>query len=111
MKRTFAETFVFTKSWSDLRLSDVDLQNLQNYILENPDAGDIIQGTGGLTKLRWTLPNKGKSGGIRVLYVDFIRQEKIILINCYGKSEKDSISDKEKAIYKSIIKSIKEELK
>jgi len=79
--------------------------------LKNPGAGDIIQGTGGLTKLRFSLPNTGKSGGLRVLYVDFIRQETIILVNCYSKSEKDSITDKEKAEYKSLIKSIKEVLK
>ena len=79
--------------------------------MKNPGAGDIIQGTGGLTKLRFSLPNTGKSSGLRVLYVDFIRQETIILVNCYSKSEKDSITDKEKAEYKSLIKSIKEVLK
>jgi len=79
--------------------------------LKNPQAGDIIQGTGGLIKLRFPLPDTGKSGGARVLYVDFTRQEKIILINCYSKSEKKSISDAEKSVYKSLIKSIKEELK
>jgi len=87
------------------------LRELQEFILKNPGAGDIIQGTGGLTKLRFSLPNTGKSSGLRVLYVDFIRQETIILVNCYSKSEKDSITDKEKAEYKSLIKSIKEVLK
>jgi hypothetical protein len=110
MKRTFVETIIFTKRWSELKLTDNDLQELQNYILKNPNAGNIIQGTGGLTKLRWALPNTGKSGGIRILYVNFTRHEKIILINCYSKSEKDNIADKEKAIYKSLIKLIKEEL-
>jgi hypothetical protein len=38
------------------------------------------------------------------LYVDFIRQEKIILINCYSKSKKDNITDAEKAMYKTLIK-------
>ena len=46
-----------------------------------------------------------------MLFVDFIRQETIILVSCYGKSVQDSISDKEKAIYKALIKQIKEELK
>ena len=110
MKCTFIETTIFTKRWKDLNLTDNNLQELQNYILKNPYAGDIIQGTGGLTKLRWSLPNIGKSGGARVLYVNFTRQEKIILINCYSKSEKDNITDNEKAMYKSLIKSIKEEL-
>ena len=111
MKRTFVETSVFTKRWSELNQNDDDLLSLQEFILKNPEAGDIIQGTGGLTKLRFSLPNVGKSGGIRVLYVDFIRQETIILVNCYSKSDKDSISDKEKAAYKVLIKAIKEEMK
>ena len=111
MKREFVETTIFTKRWSELNLFDDDLLELQEFILKNPKAGDIIQGTGGLTKLRFALPDTGKSGGVRVLYVDFIQQEKIILINCYSKSVRDSISDREKAMYKRLIKSIKEALK
>ena len=113
MKRTFIETLIFTKRWNEQGLTDDDLLELQKFILKNPSAGDIIQGAGGLTKLRFALPNKdkGKSGGIRTLFVDFIQQEKTILINCYSKSEKDDLTDKEKAIYKKLIKAIKEELK
>jgi hypothetical protein len=111
MKRVYIETPIFSKRWGEQGLTEDDLLELQTFLLKNPDAGDIIQGTGGLTKLRFALPNIGKSGGARVLYVDFIKQEKTILINCYSKSEKDTISNKEKAIYKTLIKSIKEELK
>ena len=111
MKRTFIETQIFSKRWRESKLNDEDLTELQKFILKNPQAGDIIQGTGGLAKLRFALPGKGKSGGIRVLYVDFIRQEKVILVNCYSKSVKDTISDKERAEYKSLIKSLKEELR
>lgn len=111
MKRIFAETPIFTKRWRELGLTDDDLLDLQTFILKNPNAGDLIQGAGGLSKLRFALPNKGKSGGVRALYVDFIVQGKTILINCYSKSEKDDITDKEKAIYKKLIKAIKEELK
>ena len=110
MKRTFIETSIFTKRWKEHGLSDDDLLELQTYILKNPGAGDIIQGTGGLTKLRFALPNTGKSGGIRVLFVDFIHQEKTILVNCYSKSQQNSLTDKEKAAYKTLIKSIKEKL-
>jgi len=111
MKRLFVETLVFSKRWEELKQTDDSLRELQEFILKNPDAGDIIQGTGGLTKLRFSLPNTGKSGGLRVLYVDFIRQETVILVNCYSKSEKDSITGKEKAEYKALIKVIKEVLK
>ena len=111
MKRTFVETTVFNKRWRDLNLSDDDLQNLQSYIIKNPNAGDIIVGTGGLTKLRWALPNRGKRGGVRILHVDFTRQKTVFLINCYGKNQKDNISDSEKAMYKTLIEAIRRELK
>jgi len=111
MKRTFVETSIFTKRWNDLNLTDEDLQSLQNYIIKNPNAGDIIVGTGGLTKLRWALPNKGKRGGVRILHIDFTRQKTVFLINCYSKSQKDNISDSEKAMYKTLIEAIKEELR
>jgi len=111
MKRTFIETRIFVKRWGELNLNDGDLSKLQEFIMKNPQAGDIIKGTGGLTKLRFALPEKGKSGGARVLFIDFIHQQKTILINCYGKSEKDNISDKEKSEYKALIKLIKEDMR
>ena len=111
MTREFIIAEIFDKRWSELDLTDEDLRLLQNHILEIPGVGDMIEGAGGLIKLRWNMPGKGKSGGIRVLYVDFIRQEKVILVNCYGKSEKDNISHSEKAMYKEFIKEIGKELK
>ena len=108
--RSFIETVIFTKRWAELGLTDDNLAELEKFIMENPDAGDIIQGTGGLIKLRWKLPGKGKRGGTRILYVDFVKYSKTILINCYSKKEKDNISDKEKAVYKKLIKEIGEEL-
>ena len=110
MAREFVIVQTFDKEWNKLKLNDEILRQLQNYILTTPGIGDIIEGTGGLVKLRWNLPNAGKSGGIRVLYVDFIWQETIILVNCYRKGQKDNITDKEKAMYKEFIKSIKKEL-
>jgi len=111
MTRQFIETTIFAKRWKELGLGDDALIKLQDYILKNPEAGDIIQGTGGVTKLRWRLPHSGKSGGVRVLHVDFVHQKKIVLLNCYGKSAKDSLSDKEKAAFKELVRQIGKELR
>ena len=111
MAREFIATPTFDREWNKLKLNDETLRHLQNYILRNPGSGDIIVGTGGLIKLRWNLPNTGKSGGLRVLYVDFIQHETIIFINCYKKNEKNSLSDREKAMYKDVIMEIKKELR
>ena len=111
MTRGFIITQIFDKRWNESGLTDEDLRQLQNHIMQNPGIGDIIQGTGGLIKLRWNLPNKGKRGGVRVLYIDFMHQETVIFVNCYSKSEKENISDNEKTMYKKIINEIGKELK
>jgi len=111
MTREFIMVPIFDNNWGKMNLSDNDLRELQNYLMENPGMGDIIQGTGGLIKLRWNLPDTGKRSGVRLLYIDFVHRETTILVNCYTKSEKDSISDKEKAMYKILVKEIGRELK
>jgi len=110
MAREFIVMQTFDREWANLGLDDEMLRQLQNHVLRTPGVGDIIIGTGGLIKLRWNLPNTGKSSGIRVLYVDFIRQETTIFINCYSKSGKDTLTSKEKAMYKDYITEIKKEL-
>ena len=110
MTRVFISAQIFDKRWAELGLNDENLRQLQSFLMKKSNAGDIIKGTGGLIKLRWNLPNTGKSGGVRVLYIEFIRQKKIMLVNCYSKSSKDNITDKEKAMYKEFIKKVGKEL-
>ena len=97
---------IFDTRWKELGLTDGILQELEEFIMKNPDAGNIIQGTGGAIKLRWSLSNKGKRGGIRVIYVDLIKFEKVYFLTCYPKSKKDTLSDNEKSALKEIIKQI-----
>ncbi|MBN1469285.1 MAG: hypothetical protein JW924_11210, partial [Fusobacteriaceae bacterium] len=61
-------------------------------MLEKPDRGDIIPNTGGVRKVRWDLPksNKGKNGGIRVLYMDYEYYEKLYLLLAFPKSKKEN---------------------
>ncbi len=111
MKIEFVSFDVFNKTWDDLGLSDDDLKDLQEYLIINPETGSVIQGTGGVRKIRWALKNRGKSGGIRVLYIDFIVYEKIYLLMAYSKNQKDNISDKEKKIIKQLVTDLKNELR
>lgn len=110
MRRIFAYTETFDKKWGILGLTDDDLNELEKYLLENPQAGAVIQGTGGLRKLRFSLQtnNKGKSGGVRVLYIDFISYDKLYLVDVYGKNEKEDITPDEKKEFKKMIKIIME---
>ena len=92
-------------------LTDDDLIELENVLLENPTIGSVISGTGGVRKMRFVLPNnKGKSGGARILYVDYVTHETTVLLNTYPKSEKANISDSEKKQLKKIVEGISKEL-
>ena len=63
----FIETPIFTADLREL-LSDEDYARLQEYLVRQPDAGDVIAEPGGLRKVRWTVTGKGKRGGSRVIY-------------------------------------------
>ena len=63
----FIETSVFTREIKDL-LPDEEYRMLQTALMFRPDAGDIIRGGGGLRKVRWNLPGRGKRGALRVIY-------------------------------------------
>lgn len=69
-----------------------------------------MQGTGGLQKLRFAFEGKGKSGSVRVCYVDFVAYESIYLITAYPKSEKDNLSKGERNSIAKMIKALENEL-
>lgn len=101
---------MFTKKWKELGLTDDDLRELENILLENSKKGDVIQGTGGIRKIRIPMENKGKGkrGGARVIYVDIELKETIYFINVYTKDEKDDLTEDEKKAFKTMIKILKE---
>lgn len=98
----FIETHLFSKQISQY-LTEDEYRELQIYLMEQPSAGAIIQGTGGLRKLRWTLGNKGKRGGIRVIYYWQLAENQIYLMTLYAKNEMENLSSEEKKILKQMI--------
>lgn len=64
---TFVETTLFT-SLVGQYLSDDEYAALQQALTANPEAGDVIRGSGGVRKVRWGVAGRGKRGGIRVIY-------------------------------------------
>ena len=108
MKRMFVETNEFHRGWKRLGLGEEDLRELQAYLLEHPSAGDMVQGTGGVRKLRWARPGRGKSGGARTIYIDLADQETTWLITVFSKNEKTDLSAEERAEIKRFVKRIKE---
>ncbi len=107
MHREFIETLLFTKQWSDLGLTDNDLRILECRIAEMPDAAPLIEGTGGIRKIRIALPGRGRRGGGRVCYVDFALAESVYLITVYAKNEQETLSAEEKAVLRELVKRLK----
>lgn len=111
MQRTFIILPEFDKNWKSMGLSDEDLRRLENLILQNPEAGALMQGTGGLRKLRFALDNRGKSGSARVCYVDFNIQETVFLITAYPKNEKENLSKAERNTIHKLIEALEHTLR
>jgi len=87
--RTVAETPIFAKYASDV-WSDNERAEFINWIAANPEAGDVIPGSGGCRKLRWAASGRGKRGGARVIY--FLEQEHTIwLLIVYTKAKFDNL--------------------
>jgi len=104
MKRMFIETHEFRKGWSVEGLEEDDLFRLESYLLERPYAGDVIRGTGGVRKLRWSGRGKGKSGGIRVVYFDLASRSTIWLLTIFAKSERVDLTAQERREIKLFVK-------
>ena len=92
---TVAETESFQKKISK-SLSVEEKENLISYLSEQPKAGDLIQGAGGIRKLRWAKGAKGKSGGVRVIYFFYSEIMPLYLLAVFGKNEKANITAEEK---------------
>lgn len=88
------ETPIFTKRIQAI-LSDEEYRLLQIHLVNKPDMGKIIPGSGGLRKLRWSARGHGKSGGARVIYYWFVSHNTILLLFAYSKSEQDDLTQEQ----------------
>lgn len=91
----FIESAVFTKQVQEL-LTDESYGQFQAFLAENPEAGAVIQDTGGLRKIRWAVPGGGKRGGVRVIYFHVSAQAQFRMLLIYRKGVKDDLSAAEK---------------
>ena len=99
---TFIETKLFTKLVQNY-FTDDEHAALQYSIMANPEAGDVIPGSGGVRKLRWGLAGRGKRGGVRVIDYLRLQQSQVWMLTLYAKNEAATIPG-------ATLKKIKEEL-
>lgn len=98
----FIETPIFTRRLREL-LSDDSYAAFQRWLTERPDSGDVIEGTGGIRKVRVASSGRGKRGGARVIYYYFVSRSQIALLMIYPKNEKDDLSADERKALKDIV--------
>jgi mRNA-degrading endonuclease RelE of RelBE toxin-antitoxin system len=72
------------------------IEALAVYLIDHPDAGDVIPGAGGARKLRWAAKGKGKRGGARIIYLYMMVASRIYLLRCYAKNVKADLTADEK---------------
>ena len=108
MIRTFIEVPLFTKRWREIGLNDDDLLHLQIMLLKDPESGPVIEGTGGIRKVRFPLENRGKSGSARICYTDFAEYEVTYLITAFTKKDQENLTDEEKSVLRKLVKSLRE---
>jgi len=87
---SFIETKLFTRLVGDY-LSDAEYASLQRALIESPESGALIRGSGGVRKLRWAPAGRGKRGGVRVLYYAKMREGVIWMLTIHAKNEAESI--------------------
>lgn len=102
---TVAETRMFQRKVARL-LSEQEREDMITYLAGYPNAGVIMEGTGGIRKLRWARTGGGKSGGIRVIYYFHDESMPLYLLTAFGKNEKANLSKEERNLLATIVKEL-----
>ena len=87
-------TFIESSAFERVRavyLDDEEYAELQQFMMQNPEAGNIIRGSGGVRKLRWRRQDSGKRGGLRVIYFMRYRHNEFWMLALYAKSRRENV--------------------
>lgn len=101
MNLTFIESPIYSDQIDDLLTAD-EHNLLQLALLAQPEAGDLIRGSGGLRKLRWSVAGSGKRGGIRVIYY-LHHRDKAYLLFAYRKNQQEDLNPSQLKLLKQLI--------
>ena len=99
---SFIESKLFSRLVGEY-LTDDEYARLQIALIDAPESGALVAGSGGVRKLRWAQPGRGKRGGIRVIYYAKTREGVIWMLTIYAKNEEENIPA-------HVLRKIKEEI-
>ena len=99
---TVIETSVYTRKAESL-LSEDEREEVAVFISQNPTAGSVVRGSGGIRKIRWARADSGKRGGVRVIYYNQLKHEEVWLLTLYAKNERSTIPSGELRLIKEAI--------
>lgn len=111
MDRLFVYSPLVEEVLAEFANQDALAKQIEDEILKNPEAGNLVQGTSGIRKMRLADPgrNKGKRGGLRVFFLNLPDKERTHLIYLLRKGEANDISPDEKQVLKELVTRIKKE--
>ena len=98
------ETLIFTKVINTL-MQDGEYRSFQNHLLQFPSAGALIQGSGGIRKIRWRVGGRGKRGGIRIIYYLADKHDQILMLYAYSKNKQENLTNGQLSILKKVVES------
>jgi hypothetical protein len=96
------ETSIFTRLIQELLDYD-DYRELQQSLVQQPDLGDLIPGSGGLRKIRWKIEGKGKRGGIRVIYYWMTNDNQLWMLYAYAKGRQSDLDWTQLKVLRDIV--------
>lgn len=105
---TFVETAIFTRLVGDV-VSDEDYAEFQHELSRHPEQGDLLEGCGGVRKVRLALRGRGKSGGARVIYLYLRHRERIYLLYLFTKGDAANLSADGKRAMRELAHQIRRE--
>jgi len=93
--QTVAETPEYLRRCDKL-LTEAERRDVVDYLAAHPKAGDLMEGTGGVRKIRWARAGRGKSGGVRIIYYVHSEAMPLYLLTVFAKNERANLSKAER---------------
>ena len=105
----FTETTNFAQFRDDYFVTDSAYSDVQQALLSDPHTGPVMRGCGGLRKMRWSDPRrgKGKRGGLRIIYLYLPELQRIIFLDVYDKDEADDLTPEERKEFAAVAQEIR----